>query len=71
MFFSDAYLENRLVLVGRSGTDVTAKSLTVLKGKRVAVVKGYAYGEIDTARPGVRALEQRGDQHHAAAEAGG
>ena len=51
MLFSDAYLENRLVLVGRRGTDVSAKSLTVLKGRRVAVVEGYAYGEIDSLGP--------------------
>ena len=51
MLFSDAYLENRLVLVGRRGTDVSAKALTVLKGRRVAVVEGYAYGEIDALGP--------------------
>jgi uncharacterized protein (TIGR01777 family) len=37
-------LENRLVLVGRAGTDVSAASLATLKGRRIAIVEGYAYG---------------------------
>jgi len=43
--FSEPYLENRLVLVGRAGSDVTAERLSDLKGKKVAVVGTYAYGE--------------------------
>lgn len=45
LVFSQPYLENRLILVGRPGTDVSAASFGDLKGKRVAVVEGYAYGE--------------------------
>ena len=45
LLFSRPYLENRLVLVGRHGADVSAATLTDLKGKRVAVVDGYAYGD--------------------------
>jgi len=45
LLFSQAYLENRLVLIGRRGTDVSARALGDLKGKRVAVVEGYSYGE--------------------------
>lgn len=45
LLYSDPYLENRLVLVARRGTDVTAPALNVLKGKRVAVVEGYSYGD--------------------------
>jgi len=52
LVFSQAYLENRLVLVGRHGADVSAKALPDLKGKRVAIVDGYSYGQtIDTAGP--------------------
>jgi ABC-type amino acid transport substrate-binding protein len=52
LVFSQPYLENRLVLVGRHGADVSAKALPDLKGKRVAIVEGYSYGEtIDTAGP--------------------
>jgi polar amino acid transport system substrate-binding protein len=45
LIFSQPYLENRLVLVGRHGVDVSAKTLADLKGKRVAIVEGYSYGE--------------------------
>lgn len=45
LVFSQPYLENRLILVGRHGEDVSAEALTDLKGKRIAIVEGYAYGE--------------------------
>jgi polar amino acid transport system substrate-binding protein len=45
LVFSQPYLENRLVLVGRSGTDVSARTLGQIQGKRVAIVGGYAYGD--------------------------
>ena len=52
LLFSQPYLENRLILVARRGGDVSAKTLAELKGKRVAIVEGYAYGDtIDTAGP--------------------
>jgi polar amino acid transport system substrate-binding protein len=52
LIFSQPYLENRLVLVGRHGADVSAKGLADLAGKRVALVGGYSYGGvIDKAGP--------------------
>src|SRR3954454_21437557 len=52
LLFSQPYLENRLVLVGRRGSNVSAKSLADLKGKRVAIVEGYSYGDtVDAAGP--------------------
>ena len=45
LVFSQPYLENRLILVGRRGSDVSATSLADLAGKRFALVAGYAYGE--------------------------
>jgi len=45
LVFSQPYLENRLILVGRRDEDVSAASITALKGKRIAIVEGYAYGE--------------------------
>ena len=45
LIYSEPYLENRLILVGRQGSDVSATSLADLAGKRVALVSGYAYGE--------------------------
>jgi polar amino acid transport system substrate-binding protein len=44
LLFSQPYLENRLILVGRKGSDVSATKLSALNGKRIAVVGGYAYG---------------------------
>jgi polar amino acid transport system substrate-binding protein len=45
LLFSEPYLENRLVLVGRRDADVSATSLRVLAGKRIAIVEGYSYGD--------------------------
>lgn len=51
LLYSDAYLENRMVLVGRAGSDVRARSLKELRGKRVGIVEGYAYGpELEAAK---------------------
>jgi hypothetical protein len=44
LLYSDPYMENRLVLVGHKGSDVSAASFAQLAGRRVALVKGYAYG---------------------------
>jgi polar amino acid transport system substrate-binding protein len=44
LLFSQPYLENRLVLIGRKGSDVSAPALSALKGKRIAIVGGYSYG---------------------------
>ena len=50
LIYSQPYLENRLILVGRQGSDVSATSLADLAGKRIALVAGYAYGEaVETA----------------------
>ena len=51
LLFSQAYLENRLILVGRRGADVAATTLATLKGKRIAIVGGYSYGDIDKSGP--------------------
>lgn len=51
LLFSQPYLENRLILVGRKGADVKARSLGALIGTRVAIVGGYSYGNIDAAGP--------------------
>jgi polar amino acid transport system substrate-binding protein len=45
LVFSQPYLENRLILVGRRGEDVSATALADLNGKRVALVEGYSYGK--------------------------
>lgn len=44
LIFSQPYLENRLVLVGRHGADVSPTALSALGGKRIGIVEGYSYG---------------------------
>jgi polar amino acid transport system substrate-binding protein len=52
LVFSQPYLENRLILVARRGDDVSAASLAALKGKRIAIVEGYSYGDdVDKSGP--------------------
>ena len=46
-FFSDPYLNNQLVLVGKKGSDVSAKSFNDLTGKRLGIIENYAYGNIN------------------------
>jgi len=45
LLYSKPYLENRLILVGRKGSDVSATKLSALKGKRIALVETFAYGD--------------------------
>jgi ABC-type amino acid transport substrate-binding protein len=61
LVFSQPYLENRLVLVGRHGADVSAKALPALAGKRVAIVDGYAYGG-DVERSGLVLRRTRSEE---------
>jgi ABC-type amino acid transport substrate-binding protein len=62
LLFSEPYLENRLVLVGRRGSDVAATKMSDLGGKRVAAVSRYAYGEAITGAVGVYFINSRDDQ---------
>lgn len=45
LLFSDAYLQNQLILVGKKGTDVSFTDLKDLTTASVGLVEGYAYGE--------------------------
>lgn len=62
LLFSEPYLENRLILVGRSGSDVSATRLADLAGKRVAVVGGYDYGDAVDRAAGVYLVASHSDQ---------
>jgi ABC-type amino acid transport substrate-binding protein len=46
LLYSQLYLQNRLVLVGRKGSDVSAATLAQIIGKRIALVEGFAYGDV-------------------------
>lgn len=45
LLYSDALLENRLLLIARKGSDVSAASVHELTGKKVGIVIDYAYGD--------------------------
>ncbi len=45
LLYSKPYLENRLVIVGRAGSDVSAQTFADLKGKRIGIQEGFAYGD--------------------------
>jgi len=62
LLFSEPYLENRLMLVGRAGSDVSAKSMNDLAGKRVALVSRYAYGPEVNSAAGVHYVPAKSDQ---------
>lgn len=64
LVFSEPYLENRLVLVGAKGSEVRARALYELTGKRVGVVAQYAYGEEVDAATGPHFVEGRSDQQN-------
>ncbi len=64
MIFSDAYLENRLILVGRKGSQVDQVSLEELAGKSVGIVANYAYGTEQAEAAGVTFEESESDQRN-------
>lgn len=62
LVFSKPYLENRLVLIGRRGSDVSATRMNDLAGKRVALVGRYAYGDEVEKAIGVLFVNAQNDQ---------
>jgi polar amino acid transport system substrate-binding protein len=62
LLFSDSYLENRLILVGRRGSDVTAATLAALAGKRVVIVGGYSYGDAVKSGSGPTFVQSRSEE---------
>jgi ABC-type amino acid transport substrate-binding protein len=62
LLFSQPYLENRLVLVGRRDSNVSATKISDLAGKKVAAVGRYAYGEAVDGAVGVYFVRSRNDQ---------
>jgi ABC-type amino acid transport substrate-binding protein len=64
LLFSEPYLENRLILVGKKGSDVSADSLSKLKGKRIAVVESYAYGSLLDQAVGLELVKGNSDQQN-------
>ncbi len=60
LFFSIPYLQNRLILVGKKGADVSATKISDLKGKKIGLVDAYHYGiESDTS---IHFIQGKSDQ---------
>lgn len=64
LVFSQPYLENRLVLLGRKGSPVTQASVGALAGSRVAIVDEYAYGGALRVSPGPEWVTGASDQEN-------
>ena len=45
LMYSDAYMENQLILVGQKGSEIDFLSFSEIKNKKIGAVKGYAYGK--------------------------
>ncbi|MCY3712744.1 MAG: transporter substrate-binding domain-containing protein [Gemmatimonadetes bacterium] len=62
MIYSQPYLKNRLILVGRAGSDVSAASLAGLAGTKVALVAGLAYASVAEAEGGPEFVRSNSDE---------
>lgn len=62
LLYSQPYLQNQLILVGRKGMDVSASTLEGLKGKTIAVVSSYAYGDVLSHIPNTEYIAGKNDQ---------
>jgi len=64
MVFSAPYLHNQLILVGRKGAEVSARSFSALKGYKLGVVGTYAYGEELNQIDGLEVVSGSSDQEN-------
>ncbi len=62
MIYSRPYLENRLILVGRAGSDVSAASLAGLAGTKVALFAGLAYASVAETEDGPEFVRSNSDE---------
>ena len=64
LLYSEPYLENRLILVGKKGSNVDYKNFSELKGKRIAVVESYAYGDLGEGANDIELVAGKSDQQN-------
>ncbi len=64
LYFSEPYLKNRLIAVGKKGSDVSMESLSDLAGKRVAIVQDYAYGDELNDRDDIELIAGKNNQQN-------
>lgn len=64
LVYSDAYLHNQLILLGRKGSHVNIKSIAELEGKKIGLVKGYAYDDSLSMVPQLKITYSKSDQEN-------
>lgn len=64
LLYSDTYLQNRLVLVGRKTDSRLIHDLSEAAGKRVAIVGDYEYGEQLAGTPDIEWVKGASDQEN-------
>ena len=64
LLFSEPYLYNQLILVGRKGSDVSATSFTDMENKRIGIVNNYAYGLNGQGADDVEFISGKSDQQN-------
>ena len=62
LLYSEPYLHNQLVLVGRKGSDVSARDFIELRNVKIGVVSNYAYGIEGAEENGVQLISRKSDQ---------
>lgn len=62
LLFSEPYLQNQLVLVGRRGSDVSFSDLKELTTASIGLVESYAYGEEITGYEKVKWIYEKSDK---------
>jgi len=64
LLFSEPYLQNRLVLVGLKGMDVSINSIAELTNRKLGLVEGYAYGETLLGATNLQIVYSKSDQQN-------
>jgi len=62
LFYSEPYLYNQLILVGRKGSDVSAHDFNELSNVKIGVVSNYAYGIKGAEENGIQLMSGKSDQ---------
>ena len=62
LIFSEPYLYNQLILVGRKGSDVSARDFNELRKVKIGVVSNYAYGIEGAVENSIQLIMKKSDQ---------
>lgn len=62
LLFSEPYLHNQLILVGRKGSDVSARDFNELRNVKIGVVSNYAYGIEGAEENSIQLISGKSDQ---------